>query len=80
MDNSLAKRLKAITHNPALWEALQEHLKEQQTLARLELETETSELVLYRSQGKLSSLRDLLQLKQVVESKINHKPQTEYED
>lgn len=63
MDKLQAKKLLPLINNPAAWEALKEYLKSQQNLELRVLVGATSELELYRSQGRMSSLERLEQLK-----------------
>ena len=70
LDKELARRLSPLVNNQELWEALKEHLNNLRTLELQGLAVATSELELYRKQGKVSSLANLLQLKdQVREAK-----------
>ena len=70
LDKEMANRLGPLVNNPELWEALKEHLNNLRNLELQGLAVATSELELYRKQGKVSSLANLLQLKdQVREAK-----------
>ena len=70
LDKVLAAKLSALTGNKELWEALKEHLNNLKNLELQGLAVATSELELYRKQGRVSSLANLLQLKdQVREAK-----------
>ena len=70
LDKVLAAKLSPLTGNKELWEALTEHLLNLKNLELQALAVATSELELYRKQGRVSSLVNLLQLKdQVREAK-----------
>ena len=70
LDKQLAAKLAPLVMNPELWEALKEHLLNLKNLELQGLAVATSELELYRKQGRVSSLVNLLQLKdQVREAK-----------
>ena len=70
LDKQMAAKLSPLTNNKELWEALKEHLNSLRMLERQALAVATSELELYRKQGRVSSLVNLLQLKnQVREAK-----------
>ena len=70
LDKQLAAKLSPLTSNKELWEALKEHLNSLKNLELQALAVATSELEMYRKQGKVSSLVNLLQLKdQVREAK-----------
>ena len=70
LDKQLAAKLSPLTGNKELWEGLTEHLNNLRTLELQALAVATSELELYRKQGRVSSLANLLQLKdQVREAK-----------
>lgn len=70
LDKEMARRLGPLVNNPELWQALKEHLNNLRNLELQGLAVATSELELYRKQGKVSSLANLLQLKdQVREAK-----------
>jgi uncharacterized protein involved in exopolysaccharide biosynthesis len=58
------ERMKALTSNKKAWDLLEEYLQGQIQQTQQELEVATSELELYRGQGKLISLRRLLSLKE----------------
>jgi hypothetical protein len=66
LDKQLAAKLSPLTSNKELWEALKEHLNNLKTLELQGLVVATSELELYRKQGKVSSLVNLMQLKEQV--------------
>ncbi len=66
LDKQLAAKLSPLTGNKELWEALKEHLNNLKTLELQGLVVATSELELYRKQGKVSSLVNLMQLKEQV--------------
>ena len=70
LDKQLAAKLSPLTANKELWEALKEHLLNLKNLELQGLAVATSELEMFRKQGKVSSLVNLLQLKdQVREAK-----------
>jgi hypothetical protein len=70
LDQELAAKLSPLTSNKELWEALKEHLISLKNLELQALAVATSELEMYRKQGRVSSLVNLLQLKdQVREAK-----------
>ena len=77
MDKQLAKRLVPLVKDQALWGAFLEWVRELQTQAQQELETGISEQGLYRSQGKMNSLRVLESLPKIVAQKI--KEEVEYD-
>ena len=66
LEKQLARKLAPLVNNRELWEALKEHLNNLKTLELQVLAVGTSELELYRSQGKVNSLVKLLQLKETV--------------
>ena len=66
LDKQLAAKLSPLTANKELWEALKEHLNNLKTLELQGLVVATSELELYRKQGKVNSLVNLMQLKEQV--------------
>ena len=66
LDKQLAAKLSPLTSNKQLWEALKEHLNNLKTLELQGLAVATSELELYRKQGKVNSLVNLMQLKEQV--------------
>ena len=70
LDKQMAAKLSPLTGNKELWEALKEHLLNLKNLELQGLAVATSELEMFRKQGKVSSLVNLLQLKdQVREAK-----------
>jgi hypothetical protein len=70
LDKEMAARLSPLVTNPDLWEAFKEHLGNLKTLELQALAVATSELEMFRKQGKVSSLGNLLQLKdQIREAK-----------
>ena len=70
LDKQMAAKLSPLTGNKELWEALKEHLNNLKNLELQALAVATSELEMYRKQGRVSSLANLLQLKdQVREAK-----------
>ena len=66
LEKQLARKLAPLVNNRELWEALKEHLNNLKTLELQVLAVGTSELELYRSQGRVNSLVKLLQLKETV--------------
>ena len=73
MDKLQAKKLLPLVNNREAWEALKEYLKDRKTLEQQVLAVATSELDLFRSQGKLSSLVHLEQLKVNVQALLQPK-------
>lgn len=71
MDKQLAQKLSPLAKDRHLLEALQEWVEQLRTQAQRELETGTSEQVLYRAQGKLSSLAAIHNLKKLVLERLN---------
>ena len=71
VDKSLAKKLVPLVNNPQAWEALKEYLVNQKTLEQQVLAVATSELELFRSQGRVSSLVRLEQLKDEVKEALD---------
>ena len=66
----MAARLSPLINNPELWEALNEHLNNLKNLELQGLAVATSELEVYRKQGRVSSLAVLLQLRdQIIEAR-----------
>jgi hypothetical protein len=66
LDKQLARKLAPVVNNPDLWLPLKEHLSSLKNLELQVLAVATSELELYRSQGRLSSLAKLEGLKDSV--------------
>jgi hypothetical protein len=66
LDRQLARKLAPLVNNPDLWLPLKEHLSSLKSLELQVLAVATSELELYRSQGRLSSLAKLESLKDSV--------------
>tara|TARA_R110000744_G_scaffold274798_1_gene387831 strand:+ start:78 stop:308 length:231 start_codon:yes stop_codon:yes gene_type:complete len=64
LDKEMANRLGPLVNNPELWVALKEHLNNLRNLELQGLAVATSELELYRKQGKVSSLANLMNLKE----------------
>jgi hypothetical protein len=64
LDKGMASRLGPLVNNPELWEALKEHLNNLRNLELQGLAVATSELEMYRKQGKVNSLGNLMQLKE----------------
>jgi hypothetical protein len=73
LDKQLARKLAPVVNNPEVWEALKEYLQKAKTLELRVLAVATSELELYRSQGRLSSLERLEQLKDSVKVEMERK-------
>jgi hypothetical protein len=63
LDKELARKLAPITNNKELWEPLKEYLQKLKDLELQVLVGATSELEMYRSQGKVNLLVRLEQLK-----------------
>jgi regulator of sigma D len=59
-----AERLKVLTNNNQVWKVLEEHLQEQIQKTQQALEVATSEQEMFRNQGKLVSLRQILALRE----------------
>jgi hypothetical protein len=66
LDKQLANRLTPLVNNRELWEALKEHLNNLRMLELQALAVATSEQEMFRKQGKVSSLANLLTLKEQV--------------
>ena len=64
LDKEMANRLGPLVNNSELWGALKEHLNNLRNLELQGLAVVTSELELYRKQGKASSLANLMNLKE----------------
>jgi hypothetical protein len=62
-----------VVNNPEVWEPLKEYLQKAKTLEQQVLAVATSELELFRSQGRLSSLVKLEQLKESVKAEMERK-------
>ena len=73
LDKHLARKLAPMVKDKAQWEAMKEYLNSLKTLELQVLVGATSELELFRSQGKLSSLGKLEQLKDIVKSELERK-------
>ncbi len=73
LDKTLATKLLPLVNNRILWEALLEHLNNRKTLELQALVVATSELEMYRSQGKINSLAQLEQLKEQVAEATSRK-------
>ena len=71
VDKSLAKKLLPLVNNQEAWEALKEYLVNQKILEQQVLAVATSELELFRSQGRVSSLVRLEQLKDEVKEALD---------
>ncbi len=71
LDKELAARLSPLTNNKELWEALKEHLNNLRNLELQGLAVATSELELYRKQGRVSSLANLMNLKEQIKEARN---------
>jgi hypothetical protein len=69
LDNKLKLKLRQVVNHPDQWEALTEYLNQVRTLELQGLVTATSELEVYRKQGKVSLVDNLLRLKEYVNSK-----------
>ena len=66
LDKQMAAKLSPLVNNRELWEAFKEHLNNLKTLELQGLVVATSELELFRKQGKVSSLDNLTKLKEQV--------------
>jgi hypothetical protein len=66
LDKQMAAKLSPLVNNRELWEAFKEHLNNLKTLELQALVVATSELDLFRKQGKVSSLDNLTKLKEQV--------------
>ena len=64
LDKEMAGRLMPLVNNPELWGALKEHLNNLRNSELQGLAVETSELGLYRRQGKANLLANLMNLKE----------------
>jgi hypothetical protein len=73
LDKQLARKLAPVVNNPEVWEPLKEYLQKAKTLELRVLAVATSELELYRSQGRLNSLERLEQLKDSVRVEMERK-------
>ena len=73
LDKELAHKLAPVVNNPEIWEALKEYLQKVKTLELRVLVGATSELELYRSQGRVNSLERLGQLKDNVNNTLRGK-------
>ena len=73
LDKTLARKLAPLVKNKAQCEPLEEYLKGLKNLELQVLVGATSELEVYRSQGKMNLLGRLEQLPNVVEEAINRK-------
>jgi len=66
LDKQLAAKLAALTNNKQVWEAVQEHLNNLKTLELQALVAAQSEQEMFRRQGRVNSLDNLLTLKEQV--------------
>jgi hypothetical protein len=73
LDKQLARKLAPVVNNPEVWEPLKEYLQKAKTLELQVLAVATSELDLFRSQGRLSSLVKLESLKDSVKEAMERK-------
>ncbi len=71
LDKELAQKLLPLVNNRILWEALKEHLNNRKNLELQALVVATSELEMYRCQGKINSLVMLEQLKEQVKEALD---------
>ena len=62
LDKQLAARLSPLASNPELWEALKEYLNHRKTLELQGLVVATSEQEMYRKQGRVNLLDNLMSL------------------
>jgi hypothetical protein len=72
LDNQQAKKLLPLVNNPPVWEALLEFLLHLKTLELQALVGATSEQEIFRSQGKVTLLVRLEQLKDSVNATKNN--------
>ena len=70
LDKLQAKKLAPLVNSPQLWEALVEHLEGLKALELQVLAVATSELEMFRSQGKVNSLVRLERLKDDVKEAL----------
>jgi RNase adaptor protein for sRNA GlmZ degradation len=73
LDKKLARKLNPLVNNKEIWEALLEHLNNLKNLDLQALVVATSELEMYRLQGKMRSVVQLEQLKEQVKEALNRK-------
>jgi hypothetical protein len=73
LDKQLARKLAPLVNNPDLWLPLREHLNSLKNLELQVLAVATSELELFRSQGRLNSLAKLESLKDSVKEAMERK-------
>jgi hypothetical protein len=73
LDKHLARKLAPMVKDKAQWEAMQEYLNSLKTLELQVLVGATSELELFRSQGKMNFLAKLNTLPAQVEEALNRK-------
>ena len=66
LDKQMAAKLSPLVNQPELWEAFKEHLNNLKNLELQGLVVATSELELFRKQGRVSSLDSLTKLKEQV--------------
>ena len=62
LDKTQAKKLAPLVHNPEVWDHLKDHLLALKNLELQALAVATSELEMFRSQGKVNLLVRLEQL------------------
>jgi hypothetical protein len=73
LDKQLAQRLKLLVGNRELWGAFKEHLNNLKNLELQALAGATSELEMFRLQGRLNSLVRLEQLEGQVREALSRK-------
>ena len=73
LDKIQARKLNLLVNNKEQWEAVEEYLKDLKNLELQVLAVATSELELYRSQGRLNSLVRLEQLKDSIKEAMERK-------
>ena len=66
LDKQLAAKLSPLTQDKILWEALLQHLTNLKTLELQALVVATSEQEMFRKQGKVNSLDNLMHLKKQI--------------
>jgi hypothetical protein len=73
LDKQLAQKLAPLTKNKQQWEPLEEYLNNLKTLELQVLVGATSELEVYRSQGKMNLLGRFLELPEIVNEALERK-------
>jgi len=65
------KRLKPVTNNPSIWEALDSYLKEISENKETELQNASDLHLIYRAQGYIRALKEVRKLKDRVNAEQN---------